>query len=662
MPRAKAASPKKKHPRVPLAASVDLFETERIIQVNHCRAPSCRNFRVPARTRHAKPGPSTGRDPAYKLASTIKGTVPSIRCKVCNESPPLKSNACIVAEIERLADAGGLWRLVETVSCRNSACANHGHSIARHPEAYIRRGRPASGSGQYFQCRVCGRKVLVSLPIRLHAEHQTLAADVLSRIANKSPVRGTGRGVRLKSMKAYYPIVDFIHSRCRAYSGAVDRALIDGTLRLPKDLVLETDGQDYTLNWTSRLDRRNVVLSGYCSVDSGSRFILGLHVNLDERVDPFEVAVDAVKSGDFDVAEPYRKYARYWLPGDELKAGRALGRRLRKHDRIELLAQIRSIYANAATRTDVEDVELQVHDDSVHKLPPPGKGMQVHEPYMAYAHWMLVHRMLIGAGVERVQANMDIDSMSRAAFICAFADEIARGDAHGFYVRYTKFQTVDERKRILREANRARARYRATLPAGVQGDPREVARRMMKERIQAGQSYGKWNDEWILHPVPTMNEPNKAVSWLTASDTIDDDGKADMFLDAGLARIDNVFMMTRRLFSALERPIGTSSSHNTVWHGYAPYNPQMLGKYLTIFRAVSNFVLTGDDGRTPAMRLGLERKPLTFEDLLWPGQPIPRPRRSRRKGRMAPAQLVTQARRGGSVSDGRDTRSELVQQ
>ncbi|MDE0712693.1 MAG: hypothetical protein OXH60_11240 [Rhodospirillales bacterium] len=269
-------------------------------------------------------GPSAGRDPAYKLASTIiKGTVPSIRYKACNESPQLKSNACIVAEIERFADTGGLWRLEETVSCRNPACRNHGRSIALHPEAYIRRGRPASGDRQYFQCKACGRKVLVSLPVRLHAEHQTLAADVLSRIANKSPVRGTGRGVRLKSMKAYYPIVDFIYSRCRAYSGAVDRALIDETLRFPKDLVLETDRQDYTLNWTSRLDRRNVDLSGYCSVNSGSRFILGLHVNLDERVDPFEVAVDAVRSGDFDVAEPYRKYARCWLPGDELNAGRS---------------------------------------------------------------------------------------------------------------------------------------------------------------------------------------------------------------------------------------------------------------------------------------------------------------------------------------------------
>ena len=106
-----------------------------------------------------------------------------------------------------------------------------------------------------------------------------------------------------------------------------------------------------------------------------------------------------------------------------------------------------------------------------------------------------------------------------------------------------------------------------------------------------------------------------------------------MFLAAGLARIDNVFMKTRRLFSALERPVETSSMQNRVWHGYAPYNPQMLDKYLAIFRATHNFVFVGDDGKTPAMRLGIARQPLRFEDILWPGQRIPRPKRSRRKGR-----------------------------
>ena len=86
---------------------------------------------------------------------------------------------------------------------------------------------------------------------------------------------------------------------------------------------------------------------------------------------------------------------------------------------------------------------------------------------------------------------------------------------------------------------------------------------------------------------------------------------------------------TRRLINALERPIGTPTGRNTVWHGYAPYNVAMLEKYVTIFRTVNNFVSAGDDGATPAMRLGFAQQPLGFEDILWPGQRVPRPKRAR---------------------------------
>ena len=82
----------------------------------------------------------------------------------------------------------------------------------------------------------------------------------------------------------------------------------------------------------------------------------------------------------------------------------------------------------------------------------------------------------------------------------------------------------------------------------------------------------------------------------------------------------------------IERPVGTSSGHNAVWHGYSPYNPRMVQKYLTIFRTVNNWTFVGSDGRTPAMRLGFARQPLDFEDILWAGERVPRLRRSRRKG------------------------------
>ncbi len=35
----------------------------------------------------------------------------------------------------------------------------------------------------------------------------------------------------------------------------------------------------------------------------------------------------------------------------------------------------------------------------------------------------------------------------------------------------------------------------------------------------------------------------------------------------------------------------------------------------------------------PAMRLGFTDRPLDYADILWPGERIPRPKRSRRKGR-----------------------------
>ena len=96
---------------------------------------------------------------------------------------------------------------------------------------------------------------------------------------------------------------------------------------------------------------------------------------------------------------------------------------------------------------------------------------------------------------------------------------------------------------------------------------------------------------------------------------------------------------------------------NTVWHGYQPYNPAMIGKYLTIFRTVANFISVGTDGKTPAMRLGLAKQPLTYEDILWPGERAPRPRRVRRKGRrLSGLRRVPRAKARDSTGSPKDAR------
>ena len=619
----------KDRPRVPLPVASNLFDLERTLQVNHCRQPTCENFTVPARHRHGKKGLSPDRDMRYVIYS--RGSIASLRCKSCQDVFPMKSNAAILSEVERLTAVGGLQSLEESSACRTPECENRDRPVASNRRCYQKRGK-SPGGGQYYRCKACGRFMLLSDPVRLHEKHQSLAADVFSRIANKTPMRRTVRGAGLKSNGSYYAIFDFIHSRCRAYSGAFDRALIDGRLRLPREIHIEADAQTYTLNWVSRLDRRNVELSSYCGVDSASRFVFGLHANFDPGVDPFQINKLAAEQGDLHTPEAFREHPQYWLAGDEANAGRAMSRGDVDHE--QLIAQIETLYQQAASRKDVENIELEQLDTS-YKTPFLRDGLQIHMPYTAYAHWMLTHRILTGAGVEKVQANVDLDSMSRAAFLCAFAEEVKRGDAHLFYVRFRKYLTVDKRRQIVEKSRRAFYEFAKTLPAGVRKNRQEVARRLMKDALRQGHRHGQWSDEWFDHPLPTMNEPEKAMSWMTPDDTLSEGRKADMFLRAGLARADNVFQMTRRLINAFERPIGTTGGRNTVWHGYAPYNPEMVQKYLTIFRTINNFVVVGEetDGKTPAMRLGFAREPLRYEDMLWPGERVPRPKRTRRKGR-----------------------------
>ena len=179
---------------------------------------------------------------------------------------------------------------------------------------------------------------------------------------------------------------------------------------------------------------------------------------------------------------------------------------------------------------------------------------------------------------------------------------------------------------------------------------------MMKDRIAKREKHGKREDEWVTHPLPTLNEPEKTMSWLTADPDLDENRMADMFLREGLGVIDNVLLKVRRLYNAVERPIDTADGNKAVWHGYAPHNPAMIEKHLAIFRAVNNFVFVGEDGATLAMRLGFARQPLDFEDIVWPGQRVPRPKRVRRRGkRLLQPELLKRLRTEGATIPCQDT-------
>ena len=44
----------------------------------------------------------------------------------------------------------------------------------------------------------------------------------------------------------------------------------------------------------------------------------------------------------------------------------------------------------------------------------------------------------------------------------------------------------------------------------------------MKEHIAEREKHGKRDDEWVAHPLPTINEPQKAMYRLTPRADLDD--------------------------------------------------------------------------------------------------------------------------------------------
>lgn len=598
------------------------------LQVNFCKNPQCENFGITAKEEPTKPGPSPDRDFHYKVTNTAKGRIPAILCKACKEKIPIKSNAGISAEFERITRS--ILTVTEKLSCKTTTCPNFKCSVAEFPDRYSKAGFHSVTGDQLYVCKACRKRLLESDPVRIHRKTHHLASDLFSRVANKSPVRGTVRGMTLKSTDSYYSILSFISRRCNQLSGMFDRRMIDGEIKLPKTLKLSVDVQEYQLNWTNKHDRRNTQFSTVCSVDQDTRYIFGMSANYDKDADAFLINKSAALNGDTLRPEPFRQHAQYWLSSDELVGGRALGQQLGFTKSQDVLQQIAAIYAAAQSREDIEDREQQ-NMDLAYCNPILTEGMQVHVPYTCYAHFQMINLLTMGAGVEQLYYYMDCDSMLRAGFMAAFEQEIRAGRAHGFYVRYSKFLTTPKKADLYEHSKQLLSEYRVNLPKDKQ---KQAELWLMHDRIQAAAHIGRWRDKWVTHPIPSMNEPDKAICWLTevAGQEYDDLTKAQMYLDAGINAVDNVFQISRRLMNAFERPIGTSSGYNTVWHGYAPYHPKMVEQYLSLLRAYHNFIKVGKDKLTPAMRLGLTMQPLGFDDVLWPGIAIPKAPRKRRKG------------------------------
>jgi len=258
-------------------------------------------------------------------------------------------------------------------------------------------------------------------------------------------------------------------------------------------------------------------------------------------------------------------------------------------------------------REDIEDFEVP---DRTTQL--PDAGMQIHAEHTLYGHFFLLRRLLLGA--EKIRFFLDQDAGMRAACLGAFQPDIRDRRCDAFYVRINKDMTVNERKRARADSRQA---FRALQEQRPDLDQQGLRLLLIKERFHAMAEIGQWKDRWLTYPFPSMNEPEKAVRYLTSDEDYDEDHLAWLYNKASPRAIDVFFMLVRRRLSLLERPLATMSNARRLWHGYSAYNPSSITKVLDIFRVFYNYVLIGHDKKTPAIRLGLAKGRVALEDIIY---------------------------------------------
>ena len=587
------------------------------LQVNVCKRPDCANFgrrpdpNAPAPVaplpRHGF-GARSFCDGRYATA-VAGGAAHRLECLSCGESLPLKSNAAIAAEWSRLERpvAG-----VPSAGCPTPDCENAEASPTERPERYARYGATASGSRR-LRCLCCervfvpGRRRGPSRQPWLFEEYQAV-----ERLLQHTPMRRILAGTGLNAGRLYpllHRAAAAARGRMRSGDARAGRALADGP-----GMALSSDRQLYAVNWSDRGDRRKVLVHAVATADQRSGYVLAMDANYDPDIDPEVLAEAARASGDATRPPCERRgdAARVWLP--EERNRRMAG--LPEVGATTAGADAERRYRRARARADVEEPETAGR--------APAKGGLVREDVSLYAHFLRVRRLL--GTPPRVALYFEQESAMRAACMAAWGDRIRDGACEAYYIRIAKDRTAREKREI---GAAAQARIEAVMAA--EGcSALEARRRLVRDALTRMERRGPWQDRWLRHPCPSAFEPEKEVCRLTRRDPQENEAErpavADGYAFASLHAADRFFMGIRYALNPLDRARASGRRHgrrggpahatDDKWDVYHPYNPAHVQALLDLQRLWWNWCAPGEDGRTPAMRLGLAARPIALADAL----------------------------------------------
>lgn len=588
------------------------------LNVNFCKNPKCKNFGVPETPHRKRRAAGAAPQPGdYTLVAAGRGK-PQLKCSLCGETLPMHSNQSIQEELARITS---YLKAAPEPACTNRACTMFGVPLSAAGDSYVRFGASAAGTPRW-RCSSCKKTFSGQGKSTKKQRMAHKNREVFALLISKVPLR---RMAWLTQMdrRSLYGKIAFLHAQCRAFLGERESRLPG--MALPK-LYLATDRQTLAVNWSNRRDRRCVMLQAIATADLTSGYVFGMDLNFDPSLDLGNVSAEAARMGERDKPQPYRRFARLWLRSDYEEAmGLALGREEAKRAGKTLVcgpdplgAAIARGYEDAVRRDDIEEAaSLDAY------RAPPVTGVEVRNQYTVYAHFLALARLVGHA--SKVRCYLDQDSGFRAAFMAAFHAQVKQRRADAWFVRVMKEATVDQKKAAVFRAKQRLARAMA-LRAGDGVTPREVEIQLTLAEMKRMESIGKWGDRWLVHPAPTMAEPDKRVCWLTDIDSPETSPDkreeqlrhaARLYLRGSLHAIDRFFMRVRRSLTLAERPYATASANRQMWYGYSAYQPQNLAMALTIFKVAYNYCLPNSKGKTPAMQLGLARAPVALEDIIY---------------------------------------------
>lgn len=284
-------------------------------------------------------------------------------------------------------------------------------------------------------------------------------------------------------------------------------------------------------------------------------------------------------------------------------------------------------YPQAPVDADTETTaEYKEHLNKVIRREDYVNGLHVNPTYTMVAHLWLIKQMVKS---QKWRFVTDHDKSIITAIYRVFADEFSNDEA-------LHFICMVERNKKNKESFREWVESRKELNNwsemnGYKNFPLSVkAFSKLKEDLitaplweyitQNGNTYPKWANKTIKHPMPTQSEGARLIDCTSNISNYDIGHITNLLLKVNMHSVNAFIQQIRRSLSILERPLVTSRGEGKSYI-YANFNPRYAQYATTILRTYYNFCcpykISKGVKETPAQRIGLADKIYEFKDIIY---------------------------------------------